>query len=159
MNQIQNLHPAAKIVLHHTCKNGSGLRGSGDLSAVVDSHLQLTKTEHYRSVFTHAKSRWAKAVDDFTVNWIEEPNSLKFVYGGTSGAEELCDKSKKIIQVIRDAGGMLSKSEIVRRSGISERTIQRRIPPLIKKGILLPEKKGRSMYYSLIDNQEKNGGS
>ena len=125
----------------------------------MDSHIQLTKTENCKSVFTHAKSRWGKAVDDFAVDWIEESNSLKFVYGGTSGAEELCDKSEKIIQVIRDADGMLSKSEIVRRSGISDRTIQRRIPPLVEKGILLPEKKGRIMNYTLIDNQEENGGS
>jgi archaellum biogenesis ATPase FlaH len=156
MHKIMNLHPAAKIVLHHTCKDGSKLRGSGDLSAVVDSHLQLTKTENCKSVFIHAKSRWDKAVDDFAVDWIEKNNSLEFVYGGTPDSEESCDKSEKIIQVIRDADGTLSRTEIIKRTKIPEKTIKRRLKALVEREVLSSEKKGKFMNYSLIDNQEKN---
>jgi len=153
MSKIQSLHPAAKIVLHHTCKNGSGLRGSGDLSAVVDSHLQLKKTENCKSIFTHAKSRWGKAVDDFAVDWIEEANSLAFAYTGTPDGEETCDESEKIIQAIQNADGILSRAEIIKISGVSERTVDRMLKSLVEKGILLAKKSGRFMDYFLTDDK------
>ena len=155
MNKIQNLHPAAKIVLHHTCKNGNGLRGSGDLSAVVDSHLQLKKAEDCRSIFTHAKSRWGKAVDDFAVDWIEGDDTLAFACSDIIESDEPCDKSEKIIQAIRDNNGTLSRTEIIKRTGIPEKTFERRLKTLVEREVLLSERKGKFMDYSLIDNQEK----
>ncbi len=155
MSKIQSLHPAAKIVLHHTCKNGSGLRGSGDLSAVVDSHLQLKKAEDCRSIFTHAKSRWGKAIDDFAVDWVEGDDTLAFVCSDIIESDEPCDKSEKIIQVIQDADGTLSRIEIIKRTEIPEKTVERKLKGLVGKKLLSSEKKGKFMNYSLIDNQEK----
>ncbi len=80
MATINNLHPASKIVLHHIGKSGNSLRGSSDLNALIDSHLQLSKTENDSSVFTHIKSRCSKALDDFAVDWIEKKGTLEFVY-------------------------------------------------------------------------------
>ena len=153
MHKIQNLHPAAKIVLHHTCKNGNGLRGSGDLSAVVDSHLQLTKTENNRSIFMHAKSRWGKAVDNFAVDWVEGVNSLKFTCSDIIESDEPCDKSEKIIQAIRDSNGTLSRSAIIKTTEISEKTVDRKLKILVEKGILLSEKNGKFMNYSITNNK------
>ena len=155
MNKVRNLHSAAKIVLHHTCKNGIEMRGSGDLSAVVDSHLQLKKTEDCRSVFTHAKSRWGKAVDNFAVDWVEGANSLKFTFGGTPDSEEPCDKYEKVIQVIQDADGPLSRYEIIKRTAMKEKTVDRRLSSLVEKGILSAERAGKFMNYSLVNSQGK----
>ena len=154
MSKIQSLHPAAKIVLHHTCKSGSGLRGSGDLSAVVDSHLQLSETKSGKKIFTHAKSRWAKAVNNFAIDWVEVDKTLEFVYSDEIEEEETCDKVEVILQTIGEAGGSLSRSEIIKRTEISEKTVERRLKDLLSKNVLTQKREGKFMNYQLNDKSE-----
>ena len=96
---------------------------------------------------------WGKAVDDFAVDWIEEANSLAFAYTGTPDGEETCDESEKIIQAIQNADGILSRAEIIKISGVSERTVDRMLKSLVEKGILLAKKSGRFMDYFLTDDK------
>ena len=154
MSKIQSLHPAAKIILHHTCKSGNGLRGSGDLSAVVDSHLQLSRTKSGKNLFTHAKSRWDKAVNSFTVDKVEGDKTLEFVYSDEIEEEETYDKAEVILQTIRDAGGSLSRSEIIKITEIPEKTVERRLKALVSTDVLTPEREGKFMNYKLVDNSE-----
>lgn len=79
------------IVLHHERKDGiykssaqSRMRGSSDISAVVDSHISVKKDPHdkYKITVEHAQSRCAPEEDPFEIKLLDKEHPAKFQYIG-----------------------------------------------------------------------------
>lgn len=155
METISTLHPAAKLLLHHCRKqNGSPnsrMRGSTDLSAVVDSHLCLESTKDDVSRLVHAKSRWQKPQDPFHVRWVERGGLLCFEY---DGADVIEDKSvgDDILGVLEDCGGAATRQQLLNIMHLSESTLDRWLNKLVATGVFEKERAGQNMLYRVSNN-------
>lgn len=162
------------IVLHHERKEGmykssaqSRMRGSSDISAVVDSHISVKKDQQDKCkiIVEHAQSRCAPEEDPFEVRFSEIGGQAEFQYIGNTEARTRESKASKAISAIpqyleNHPEGMTHKEltqAIIDSHGVGSRTIRNAIRELIESGVIseLPGGKGNIKLLQLKEKAEE----
>jgi len=159
------------IVLHHERKEGmykssaqSRMRGSSDISAVVDSHIAVKKDPKDKTKLTveHAQSRCDAEEDPFDVRFVAKDGFVEFQYLGKNDMETKKSKSsasiEAIIDLLEDFPDGITHGELVKKvmetTDAGERTIRSAIKQLLGDGVIqeLPGDTGNKKLLKLTTN-------
>jgi hypothetical protein len=141
------------IVLHHERKEGiykssaqSRIRGSSDISAVVDSHISVKKDPNDKTKLTieHAQSRCDAEEDPFDVRFVVKDGFAEFQYIGKNEMQAKKSKSSAAIEAItdllEDLPDGITHGELVKKvmdtANAGERTIRSAIKQLLGDGVI-----------------------
>lgn len=141
------------IILHHERKEGvykssaqSRMRGSSDISAVVDSHISVRKDPHDKCKITieHAQSRCAPEEDPFEIRFSEKDGHAEFQYIGESEKQTRESQISRAMNSIPEflanhTEGITHKNlvqAIIDSQGIGSKTIRNAIKELIESEVI-----------------------
>jgi len=132
---------AAVVFIHHTPKDGTTSRGSGDIEAVLDSLLLVQVIGNGRILIKHEKSRWVEKTEDFQAKLVSDPKSdgLHMEFEGWAGqvtgtkAAIACIEIGHLLMT-----GDMNQTELVKaleaQKGIRPHTTRRAVDELVDKG-------------------------
>lgn len=163
VSRLQRVTGTAFLFAHHARKaslagNSAGQRARGtiDLPAVVDTHIDLRVLRDGRLLVEVAKLRQAVAPGKFLLRVQDGPDSSTFVSwegwaGEAEGKAELA--SQFVLDTLAEAGGLLERQELLekgRAAGYSEATLKRALEALLEAGeVEKGPKDGRRVTYRL----------
>jgi len=147
----------ALCINHHTRKPSisghsaqHGFRGSSEIQAFVDSHIDLSAKEQGKLTAYHAKARFAKAVDTFGIS-IEDVDEESVVIKYTEPPQ----KTKKIESVRESILGLIKSDDWVPRTDIidsldyGKNAIDPALKSLVDDGFLEKETQGNKVLFRL----------
>lgn len=167
VRKIQKLTGAGFLFVHHTRKQnpnasnsaGERVRGSSAIKGVLDSLLAVRSLRDGVILVEHAKSRQAKAIDDFSIVIEDIDDATVIQYGGESNevADQVGVASINIERLLTDNQGPMFKKQIMdiaSQEGLSLPTIIRALNAGVKNGSLERKLVGRNARFSLAVKQK-----
>lgn len=137
------------LFAHHAGHNGDRMRGSVDIYGACDWSLFVKregKASELKMLVSQDKSRWAKAIDPFSVKMKSIPGSFKILYDGKND-QELDNKSQSVIDALKH--GPMDLEKLLIKSNVSQATYYRLINILEERELIVRVKNGRNVTISL----------
>lgn len=151
---IKHFCQAGKTVImtHHERKEGTNkgsaqarLRGSSDISAAIDCHLSIKKSQKSNKIISveQPKLRIDEEIEPFVISVINEGDLVKFQYEGAPVNEKVYEIKSLIFDILsqpENEAGLSKKVTIekVRESmQIGEKAVKDTLDEFIKEGVIL----------------------
>jgi len=139
---------AARIVVHHTGKNGEDERGSSALRGAADM-MHALKPEAAELELTCVKAKDSEPYNPWRLHLAQAAESCVLRLGSNGGA--LSAHERQILQTLPEAFGSdpVAAGLLNRASGVPERSFYRALQSLLQREYVDVEQSGRSKHYRL----------
>ena len=157
-----NEYGCSFVFCHHQRKPGpignapsTMYRGSSEIRAFVDTHLDLRKSKSQEGVFTvdHVKSRYAEPVAPFDVEIFdlgEDAIQLRHLGDSSARIEDKLDKATEFIQSLMEDGQWHSRQEIEEKGkthSITRDILDKARISMVKSGELEETQEGKKKVF------------
>ena len=157
-----NEYGCSFVFCHHQRKPGpignapsTMYRGSSEIRAFVDTHLDLRKSKSQEGVFTvdHVKSRYAEPVAPFDVEICdvgEDAIQLRHLGDSSTRIEDKLDKATEFIQSLMEDGQWHSRQEIEEKGkthSITRDMLDKARTSMVKSGELEETQEGKKKVF------------
>jgi hypothetical protein len=147
------------LMTHHNRKPGiafngaSEMRGSSEILAAVDSHIGLSR-KRSKLTFTQTKQRYAKELEPFAVQVVEDDDNFSFAYAGAAKENNSKLITDAVMKLLGEHERLFQKELLKRLEEQSVKTNEHKLRELMKDlvedgAVLETAGSGKTKYYSL----------
>ena len=148
---LRTNNPATYLIVHHTPRNGDNLRGSTALEGAADTVLHSLK-EGELLTLTCKKQKNAPEAPQLVMALTPTGESATCTTNLVSHIDSSTPGQDQLVRLMWDTyeADEVSRTDLYEVSGMKKATFDRAITPLVRRGIIHRDKKGRSTYYRLM---------